>query len=104
MFSRRAPGRDAEIASAAWTRQASTVCGSTSPWWASMQWMTASLSRYLRAMSTPMVTWLPSTSWSMDLPMSCSRPARLATFTSTPSSLASRPAMWETSMEWFSTF
>ena len=38
------------------------------------------------------------------LPMSWSRPARLAAWTSSPSSEAIRPAMWLTSMEWFSTF
>jgi hypothetical protein len=35
-----------------------------------------------RASSTPMETWEPSTSWSMDLPMSWSSPARLAWVTS----------------------
>ena len=42
MFSRRAPGRDALMVSAAWTMQAMTVWAYTSPWWASMAWMTSS--------------------------------------------------------------
>ena len=92
------------MASAAWTRQAMTVWGSTSPWWASMACRTSGDSLYFRAMSTPMVTWLPSTSWSMLLPRSWSSPARLAVVTSTPSSAARSPAMWATSMEWLRTF
>ena len=69
-----------------------------------MAWMTFSLSRYFRASSTPICTWDPSTSWSMDLPKSWSSPARLASATLTPISAASSPASWDTSMEWLSTF
>ena len=53
----------------------------------------------LYLIGTPSWTWLPSISWSTDLPRSCSRPARLASVTSTPSSLAMSPAMCATSME-----
>ena len=92
------------MASAACTMQATTVRGSTSLWWASMAWITSSFSRYFRASSTPICTWEPSTSWSMDLPRSWSRPARLAWVMSAPISAAMSPARWDTSMEWLSTF
>ena len=45
----RAPGRAPETASAAWTITASTVRGSTSPWWASIACATASDSPWRRA-------------------------------------------------------
>ena len=78
--------------------------GSTSPWCASTAWITWLFSLYLRQMSTPIWTWLPSISWSRALPMSCSRPARRAMVTLTPSSLASSPASQATSMLWVSAF
>ena len=92
------------MASAAWTRQATRVLHSTSLWCAWMAWMMSSFSRYFRQNSTPRATWVPSISWSTALPISCSRPARLAACTSAPSSAAMRPAMWLTSMECCSTF
>jgi len=78
--------------------------GSTSLWWASMAWMMSSRSLYFRANSTPRDTWVPSSSWSTALPRSWSRPARLAAWTSAPSSEAIMPAMWLTSMECCRTF
>ena len=92
------------MASAAWTSTASRVWGSTSLWWAMMQWMTWLFSRYFLARSAPISTWEPSTSWSMDLPISCSRPARVARATFAPTSAAMMPARCATSMEWFNTF
>ena len=65
---------------------------------------TESGTRYFRQNSTPKETWVPSISWSTALPISCSRPARLAVWTSAPSSAAIIPAMWLTSMECCSTF
>src|SRR5436305_766395 len=58
--------------SAACVRTASTVRTSTSLWCASIAWTTSSCSPYLRAISAPMMAWLPSTSWVSALPMSCS--------------------------------
>jgi hypothetical protein len=98
MLDRFAPcaGPRAADGVAAWTSTASIVFASMSPWWARMQWITAGDSLYFFARSPPMVMCVPSTSWSTDLPMSCKRPARLHRATSAPSSLAIRPARWDT--------
>ena len=78
--------------------------GSTSPWceWIALIIMLFSL--YFLSNSTPISTWLPSTSWSMALPTSCNNPARLAKVTSSPNSAASIPERWATSIECLSTF
>jgi hypothetical protein len=38
--------------------------------------ITAAVSPYLRAISTPSSTWVPSVSWVSTLPMSCRSPPR----------------------------
>ena len=73
-------GPGAESASAAWTITASTVCGSTSLWWASIAWATASDSPWRRARSPPTSACGPSISCETALPMSCSSAARRAVF------------------------
>ena len=55
---------------------ASTVCGSTSLWCASIAWATASGSPWRRARSPPTSACGPSTSCETALPMSCSSAAR----------------------------
>ena len=66
----RARARDARRRSGRST--ASTVCGSTSLWWASIACATASVSPLRRAIRAPTWAWGPSTSWLTALPMSCS--------------------------------
>ncbi len=63
--------------SAACVSTASTVRTSTSLWCASIAWTTSSCSPYLRAISAPMIAWLPSTSWVSALPTSCRTVQRL---------------------------
>ena len=99
-----APGLDADIASAACIKTASIVCGSTSPWCASTAFITFGFSLYFLSTSTPISTCVPSMSWSKALPISCKRPARLASFGSNPNSSAIILARLETSIEWFNTF
>src|SRR3954465_9897299 len=72
----RAPGRAPLSASAAWTMTASTVWGSTSLWWASIAWATASGSPCRRTRSPPTSACGPSISWETALPMSCSSAER----------------------------
>ena len=99
-----APGLDAEIASAACTKTASMVFGSTSPWWACTALITFSFSLYFFNTSTPNSTCVPSISWSNALPISCNNPALLASLASSPNSSAIILAKLETSIEWFKTF
>ena len=99
-----APGLEAEIASAACTKIASIVCGSTSPWCACTAFITFSFSLYFFNISTPISTCVPSISWSKAFPISCSNPALLANFASNSNSSAIILARLETSIEWLSTF
>ena len=99
-----APGLDAEIASAACTKTASKVRGSTSPWCASTALIIVSFSLYFLRTSTPYSTCVPSISWSNAFPKSCNKPALLAIFELIPNSSAIILAKLETSIEWFNTF
>ena len=58
------------LAAEIWTRQATTVLGSTSLWWAWMAWMMFSLSRYFRASSTPIWSSRPRASGPSSRPTS----------------------------------
>jgi len=58
-MSRRAPGRAADTASAAWTSIASSDGQSMSMWCDAIAWSTASLSPCFRRKSTPISRWVP---------------------------------------------
>ena len=80
------------------------LVGGTSPWCEAIAFITTSSSPYFLAKSTPILTCDPSISKSIALPMSCNRPALLARFTFSPSSLAIIPAKLATSIEWVKAF
>ena len=103
-MSRRAPGRAAEMASAAWTIIASSDGQSMSMWCAAIAITTASLSPCLRRKSMPICRCVPSISRSIALPMSWTNAARTATCASRPTSRAMMPASRATSAECESTF
>ncbi len=102
--SRRAPGRAAETASAACTRMAVSVRGSTSLWWASMPCTTPASSPKRRPISAPTRAWEPPTSWLTALPTSWRNAARFGSAGSIPNSAASISAMRADSTRWLSTF
>ena len=75
------------------------LVASVSPWCEAIALITTLSSLNFLARSTPISTWLPSTSKSIAFPISWSSPALLAKLTFSPSSAAIIPARWATSLE-----
>ena len=74
-LSRARRARLALIASAAMMIGVYGVVAGTSPWWPTRAFSTASGSLNRCRNSMPICGWPPSVSWSIALPMSCSKPA-----------------------------